>query len=73
MTEGVSQQEILLNLFETCKISLDTPMRASRIKYKKQSYVFEKVENELKRFFYSYVINLWYEEITPNHSEGLKP
>lgn len=48
---GYISAEIQLNLFETCKINLDTPMRANQIKHKKQSYVFRKARKRIETLF----------------------
>ena len=43
--------EIQLNLFETCNIKLNTPMRSNQKEYKKQPYVFRKKRNRIETLF----------------------
>lgn len=43
---GYLSATIQLNLFETCKIKLNTPMRNNQKDYQKQPYIFKKKEKE---------------------------
>ncbi len=40
--KGYLSTEIQLNLFETCNIKLNTPMRKNQKNFKKQPYIFRK-------------------------------
>jgi hypothetical protein len=48
---GYLSAEIQLNLFETCKIKLNTPMRNNQKDYKKQPYVFRKKRKRIETLF----------------------
>jgi|SRR5690606_26906698 len=48
---GYLSAEIQLNLFETCNIRLDTPMRANQKGYKKQPYIFQKKRKRIETLF----------------------
>lgn len=49
--KGYLSSEIQLNLFETCKIKLNTPMRNNQKNYKKQAYVFRKKRKRIETLF----------------------
>jgi len=48
---GYLSTEIQLNLFETCNITLNTPMRSNQKDYKKQPYVFRKKRKRIETLF----------------------
>ena len=48
---GYLSAEIQLNLFETCNIRLNTPMRSNQKEYKKQPYVFRKKRKRIETLF----------------------
>jgi len=48
---GYISAEIQLNLFESCNIKLDTPMRKNQIAYKNQPYVFRKSRKRIETLF----------------------
>ena len=48
---GYLSAEIQLNLFETCNIKLNTPMRNNQKDYKKQPYVFRKKRKRIETLF----------------------
>ena len=48
---GYLSAEIQLNLFETCKIRLNTPMRINQKDYKKQPYIFRKKRKRIETLF----------------------
>lgn len=48
---GYLSSEIQLNLFETCNIKLNTPMRTNQHGYKKQPYVFRKSRKRIETLF----------------------
>jgi len=48
---GYLSAEIQLNLFETCKIKLNTPMRNNQKDYKKQLYIFRKKRKRIETLF----------------------
>jgi len=48
---GYLSAEIQLNLFETYKIKLNTPMRNNQKNYKKQPYVFRKSRKRIETLF----------------------
>lgn len=48
---GYLSAEIQLNLFETCNIKLNTPMRKNQIDYKKQPYIFRKSRKRIETLF----------------------
>lgn len=48
---GYLSQEIQLNLFETCNIKLNTPMRRNQTNYKKQPYIFRKSRKRIETLF----------------------
>lgn len=48
---GYLSAEIQLNLFESCNIKLDTPMRKNQIAYKKQPYIFRKSRKRIETLF----------------------
>ena len=48
---GYLSAEIQLNLFETCNIKLNTPMRNNQKDYKKQPYIFRKKRKRIETLF----------------------
>jgi hypothetical protein len=48
---GYLSAEIQLNLFETCNIKLNTPMRKNQHNYKKQPYIFRKSRKRIETLF----------------------
>lgn len=48
---GYLSAEIQLNLFESCNIRLNTPMRKNQKKYEKQPYVFRKKRKRIETLF----------------------
>ena len=48
---GYLSSEIQLNLFESCNIKLNTPMRSNQKEYKKQPYVFRKKRKRIETLF----------------------
>jgi hypothetical protein len=48
---GYLSAEIQLNLFETCNIKLNTPMRNNQNDYKKQPYIFRKSRKRIETLF----------------------
>jgi hypothetical protein len=48
---GYLSGEIQLNLFESCNIKLNTPMRNNQKTYKKQPYVFRKKRKRIETLF----------------------
>jgi len=48
---GYLSAEIQLNLFETCNIKLNTPMRSNQKDYKKQPYIFRKKRKRIETLF----------------------
>ena len=48
---GYLSSEIQLNLFETVKIKLETPMRINQKNYKKQPYIFMKSRKRIETLF----------------------
>jgi hypothetical protein len=48
---GYLSTQIQLNLFETCNIKLNTPMRRAQKDYKKQPYVFRKKSKRIETLF----------------------
>ncbi len=48
---GYLSTQIQLNLFETCNIALNTPMRRNQKDYKKQPYVFRKKRKRIETLF----------------------
>ncbi len=48
---GYLSADIQLNLFETCKIKLNTPMRINQMTYKKQPYIFRKSRKRIETLF----------------------
>jgi len=48
---GYLSAEIQLNLFETCNIKLNTPMRRNQKEYKKQPYIFRKKRKRIETLF----------------------
>jgi len=48
---GYLSAEIQLDLFETCKIKLNTPMRNNQKNYKKQPYIFRKNRKRIETLF----------------------
>jgi hypothetical protein len=48
---GYLSAEIQLNLFETCRIKLNTPMRNNQNNYKKQPYIFRKKRKRIETLF----------------------
>lgn len=49
--KGYLSAEIQLNLFESCNIRLNTPMRTNQHNYKKQPYVFRKSRKRIETLF----------------------
>lgn len=49
--KGYLSAEIQLNLFETCKIKLNTPMKNNQKEYKKQPYIFRKKRKRIETLF----------------------
>jgi len=49
--KGYLSSEVQLNLFETCNIRLNTPMRRNQKGYKKQPYVFRKSRKRIETLF----------------------
>lgn len=48
---GYLSAEYQLNLFETCRIKLDTPMRSNQKNYKEQSYIYRKSRKRIETLF----------------------
>ena len=48
---GYLSAEFQLNLFETSKIKLNTPMRSNQKNYKKQPYIFRKSRKRIETLF----------------------
>lgn len=48
---GYLSAEIQLNLFESCNIKLNTPMRNNQNNYKKQLYIFRKKRKRIETLF----------------------
>lgn len=48
---GYLSAEIQLDLFETCNIKLNTPMRNNQNNYKKQPYIFRKKRKRIETLF----------------------
>ncbi len=48
---GYLSAEIQLNLFETCNIKLNTPMRSNQKEHKKQPYIFSKKRKRIETLF----------------------
>ena len=48
---GYLSAEIQLNLFESCNIKLNTPMRNNQKKYREQPYVFRKKRKRIETLF----------------------
>lgn len=48
---GYLSAEIQLNLFESCNITLNTPMRSNQNQYKKQPFVFRKKRKRIETLF----------------------
>lgn len=48
---GYLSAEIQLNLFETCNIKLNTPMRSNQKDYKEQPYIFRKKRKRIETLF----------------------
>ena len=49
--KGYLSAEYQLNLFETCKIKLDTTMRNNQKNYKKQAYIYRKSRKRIETLF----------------------
>ena len=49
--KGYLSAKIQLNLFETCTIKLNTPMRNNQKNYKKQAYIFRKKRKRIETLF----------------------
>jgi hypothetical protein len=49
--KGYLSAEVQLNLFETCNIKLDTPMRKNQKNFKKQPYIFRKKRKRIETLF----------------------
>jgi len=49
--KGYLSAEYQLNLFETCNIKLDTPMRSNQKNYRKQSYIYRKSRKRIETLF----------------------
>ena len=48
---GYLSADYQLNLFETCKIKLDTPMRSNQKNYRKQPYIYKKSRKRIETLF----------------------
>ena len=48
---GYLSAKVQLNLFETCNITLDTPMRRNQKDFKQQAYVFRKKRKRIETLF----------------------
>lgn len=48
---GYLSAEIQLNLFQTCNVKLDTPMRLNQHNYKRQPYAFKKSRKRIETLF----------------------
>lgn len=48
---GYLSSEVQLNLFETCNIKLNTPMRTNQMGYEKQPYIFRKSRKRIETLF----------------------
>lgn len=48
---GYLSAEVQLNLFESCNITLNTPMRSNQNHYKKQPFVFRKKRKRIETLF----------------------
>ncbi len=48
---GYLSAEYQLNLFETCKIKLDTPMRRNQKNYRQQPYIYRKSRKRIETLF----------------------
>lgn len=48
---GYLSAKIQLNLFETCNITLNTPMRRNQKEYKRQPYIFRKKRKRIETLF----------------------
>lgn len=49
--KGYLSTKIQLNLFETCNIKLNTPMRNNQKRYKEQPYIFKKSRKRIETLF----------------------
>ena len=49
--KGYLSSEIQLNLFETYRIELSTPMRKNQLNYKEQPYIFKKSRKRIETLF----------------------
>ena len=49
--KGYLSAQVQLNLFESCNIKLNTPMRTNQHDYKKQPYVFRKSRKRIETLF----------------------
>ena len=49
--KGYLSAEYQLDLFETCKIKLDTPMRNNQRNYRKQPYIYRKSRKRIETLF----------------------
>ena len=49
--KGYLSAQVQLNLFETCNIKLNTPLRNNQKQYKKQSYIFRKSRKRIETLF----------------------
>ena len=49
--KGYLSAQIQLDLFNTCNIRLDTPMRNNQIDYKKQPYIFKRSRKRIETLF----------------------
>jgi hypothetical protein len=49
--KGYLSAKVQLNLFETCTIKLNTPMRNNQKNYKKQAYIFRKKRKRIETLF----------------------
>ncbi|MCI2230336.1 IS982 family transposase [Polaribacter sp. MSW13] len=49
--KGYLSSKIQLNLFETCNIRLNTPMRKNQTNFKKQPYIFRKKRKRIETLF----------------------
>jgi hypothetical protein len=49
--KGYLSAEVQLNLFESCRINLQTPMRKNQLNYKAQPYIFRKARKRIETLF----------------------
>ena len=70
--KGYLSVDYQLDLFNTSRIKLKTPVRKDQLNYKEQAYVFKKSRNRIETLFSSFATNLKSEETSQNHSKSLK-